>query len=191
MSEFSEVLCHKWLNIAIERVKTKSIKQCKVEITLVLVWTGLQSVTFTLCVTLSSRNYFSEPLKRVPRSRLITGEILSLSEHYIHEETFRCSTWSERSMRSTFVCMSVTYWVRVFMNICIPALHKHPLCLNTEWLNVNDDRNNSCSLMNLAELDINHITGHTLFNMCARPAITKLLSHETHIDWQGDLMLFF
>lgn len=127
----------------------------------------------------------------MPHSRLITGEILSLSEHYIHEETFRCSTWSERSMRSTFVCMSVTYWVRVFMNICIPALHKHPLCLNTEWLNVNDDRNNSCSLMNLADRDINHITGHTLFNMCARPAITKLLSHETHIDWQGDLMMLF
>jgi len=34
--------------------------------------------------------------------------------------------------------------------------------------------------MTLAELDINHVTGHTL-NMCARPA-TKLLSHETHTD---------
>lgn len=63
---------------------------------------------------------------------------------------------SERSMKAP--SMSLTYWIR--------ALHKHPLLLlynvfeymPTECLNVNDDSNNSCSLMTSTLI----ITGRTL-----------------------------
>lgn len=115
------------------------------------------------------------------------------------QEPLDAARGSERSMWSTFISMSLTYWIR--------ALHKHPWLLlynvfehmPTECLNVNEDSNNSCSLMNLVEFDTNHKRSYAErlhFNsschVCmSRAAVIKHLSHETHMDWHGNLMLFF